>query len=172
MSGFRTKAFAGTVWLTALMTLVADIPHLECCCPRDAVKPVSTTPVSSPSCCGCGGACCTSTEDSSPCQAPAVAAVNPGEEPAFVPPQEQQPPGDQAQLKRPQCVKAVVQVETSSPALSHPLIGADGAPGAGLPAPVATALVMPPPIPRPSFCPYQSPPQPADLVTLHQHFII
>jgi hypothetical protein len=101
-----------------------------------------------------------------------VAAVDPSQEPAFTPPQDQQPQGDQAQLKRPQCVKAVVQPENYSPASSSTLAGEDGSLGASLPAQVAFALAVPTPIPRRAVCPHQSLPRSEDLVTLHQHFII
>jgi hypothetical protein len=54
----RRAAFAGLAWLTAVMTLVAGMPHFECRCPNGHVKPFCLGLDSNKSGCCCGCACC------------------------------------------------------------------------------------------------------------------
>lgn len=63
--------WAGCVWLTALLTLVAGFPFLECHCPNGQVKPfcIGSVARSSASGCCCGGSCCLSTNGDKCCQA-------------------------------------------------------------------------------------------------------
>jgi hypothetical protein len=59
MAYLGKAAMVGQVWLTAIMTLIAGMPHFSCLCPDGAVKPlcVSLTADSSGCCCA-GGKCC------------------------------------------------------------------------------------------------------------------
>lgn len=54
----RHIVVTGQVWLTAVMTLVAGLPHFQCACPDGSTKPVCVEVASAaPGCC-CDGACC------------------------------------------------------------------------------------------------------------------
>lgn len=58
---------AGFVWLAAVTTLVAGLPHFDCVCPNGTHKPFCLG-VSSPrtGCC-CGGSCCSSSSGGKCC---------------------------------------------------------------------------------------------------------
>ncbi len=60
----RRTFVAATVWLTAVTTVVADLPHLECRCPDGRVKPFCLAAVA-PGCC-CAGSCCQTTAGTAP----------------------------------------------------------------------------------------------------------
>jgi hypothetical protein len=66
---------AACVWLTAVMTVIAGLPHFECRCPGGRLKPFCLgTPSHTHACCCCGGGpCC--------CRSAAVAGPA-AEEPA------------------------------------------------------------------------------------------
>jgi hypothetical protein len=49
---------AGFVWLTAITTLVAGLPHFQCQCPDGSIKPSCIGVFCSSSGCCCGDVCC------------------------------------------------------------------------------------------------------------------
>lgn len=51
---------AGFVWLTAVTTLIASVPHFHCICPNGQRKPFCFGLASSSTGCCCGGSCCSS----------------------------------------------------------------------------------------------------------------
>src|SRR5438874_13612654 len=55
MACFARIAWVGHIWLTALMTLVAGMPHFACRCPDGPVKPFCLGPTSGTSGCCCSG---------------------------------------------------------------------------------------------------------------------
>lgn len=55
------------VWLTAIMTLIAGLPHVDCHCPNGRVKPFCLGFVSGCSSCCCRGSCCSSVPGGSCC---------------------------------------------------------------------------------------------------------
>ena len=57
MHGFRKITWAGFGWLTAIMTLIAGLPHYRCQCPNGAIKPFCFGIACSASGCCCGGTC-------------------------------------------------------------------------------------------------------------------
>jgi hypothetical protein len=67
MSSFGKIAWIGHIWLTALMTLVAGMPHFACRCPDGNVKPVCMGTLSAKSGCCCSGTCCSSFEGDTCC---------------------------------------------------------------------------------------------------------
>src|SRR5436305_1817934 len=71
MTHFRTASSVGQVLLTAVMTLVAGIPQLECRCPGETVKPQAKVASRNP-CCGSG--CCVSDQPGGCCCASARAS--------------------------------------------------------------------------------------------------
>src|SRR5262245_60405924 len=52
----RHIAVTVQVWLTAIMTLVAGLPHFQCLCPDGTTKAVCVVPA--PDSCCCNGGCC------------------------------------------------------------------------------------------------------------------
>lgn len=64
---FRQALQAGLVWLTAITTLIAGVPHFDCICPNGQQKQFCAGP-SGDHCC-CGDTCCSSA--SGCCQVPA-----------------------------------------------------------------------------------------------------
>jgi hypothetical protein len=63
---FRTIQ-AWLIWSTAVATLIAGVPHLECLCPNGRQKPFCLSIVSSRTGCYCGGSCCASAAAEKPC---------------------------------------------------------------------------------------------------------
>jgi hypothetical protein len=59
-------ALAGLVWLTAGMTLLAEVPHFDCRCPTGRVKPFCVSFPWEKSTCCCGGGYC-SDNPNGPC---------------------------------------------------------------------------------------------------------
>ncbi len=54
----QKTGLVGPVWLTAIMTLVAGLPHFDCRCPDGNLKPRCLGFTSKSSGCCCGGKCC------------------------------------------------------------------------------------------------------------------
>lgn len=54
----RRAVQAGTIWLTAVMTLIAGTPHLVCRCPNGRVKPFCFALLSGKNGGCCDGPCC------------------------------------------------------------------------------------------------------------------
>jgi hypothetical protein len=67
MSSLGSIAWIGHIWLTALMTLVAGVPHFACRCPDGQVKPFCMGTPSSKSRCCCRGTCCSPIEGGTCC---------------------------------------------------------------------------------------------------------
>lgn len=67
---FVQKAIqVGFVWLMAVTTLIASVPHFDCICPNGQRKLFCLgLPTQRPGCC-CGGACCSSSGGKCCCQA-------------------------------------------------------------------------------------------------------
>src|SRR5438132_246346 len=68
MATFGRIAWIGHIWLTALATLVAGIPHFACRCPDGHVKPICIGTLFATSGCCCGGTCCSSSERGACCR--------------------------------------------------------------------------------------------------------
>src|SRR5438552_17897173 len=58
MLTLRYVAVTGHVWLTAIMTLVAGLPHWQCLCPNGNTKSACLEITSSAQACCCNGGCC------------------------------------------------------------------------------------------------------------------
>jgi hypothetical protein len=64
------RAWSASVWFTAVMTLTAGFPHLQCRCPDGHIKPVCFGPSApGPGC--CDRACCPSARRGVPTHPPA-----------------------------------------------------------------------------------------------------
>ncbi len=59
MGLFRHAVYTGTIWLTAVMTLIAGAPHFDCRCANGHVKPYCLGLAAKKGCC-CAGSCCSS----------------------------------------------------------------------------------------------------------------
>lgn len=73
MRRLRRAALGFVVWLTAVSTLLGNVPHFVCHCPDGTVKsfcfgsaPADSTVKNQFKCC-CGGACCSQTQVSEGC---------------------------------------------------------------------------------------------------------
>jgi hypothetical protein len=64
MSAVGRTTWAGFGWLTAVMTLVASLPHFQCQCPNGSVKPFCFGVFCSSSGCCCGDVCSGGPKDS------------------------------------------------------------------------------------------------------------
>ncbi len=64
---FGKIAWIGQTWLTAVMTLVAAVPHFDCRCPDGRVKPFCLGIARDASGCCCGGTCCSSNKGGTCC---------------------------------------------------------------------------------------------------------
>ncbi|MHB1424310.1 MAG: hypothetical protein ACYC3I_14140 [Gemmataceae bacterium] len=58
MATFGRAVQTGTIWLTAMMTLIAGIPHFVCRCPNGNVKPFCLALLSAKTACCRDGSCC------------------------------------------------------------------------------------------------------------------
>src|SRR5262245_37877828 len=58
MRRFRKACLSLVVWLTAVTTLVAELPHVSCRCPNGQVKQFCLGPVTGQKGCCCDGGCC------------------------------------------------------------------------------------------------------------------
>jgi hypothetical protein len=65
--------WAVQVWLTAVTTLIAGIPHFDCRCPDGHVKPLCLAVTAEASGCCCGGSCCSAPATDSHSRGPAQA---------------------------------------------------------------------------------------------------
>jgi hypothetical protein len=168
MSGLWSAASRGQVWLTAVMTLVAGIPQVECRCPRELLQPNAPGQASTACCCGkaCspGAPCC--------CQTPADTPVEQAQKHEVVQHQGPQAQNTQQELNQPQCVKALAHPETYSPSPATAIHGGDATPGANLSTSVVPVVVVPGTAHGLSSWAGQALAPPPDLVTLHQHFVI
>src|SRR5579871_366955 len=78
MDFVRKTRQVGPVWLTALMTLVAGIPHFHCRCPDGHLKSFCLGAPSKPTGCCCGSSCCSGSPGGGCCGCQAHAAPQPG----------------------------------------------------------------------------------------------
>jgi hypothetical protein len=67
MGFFCNIAWTAYIWLTALMTLVAGMPHFACRCPDGQVKSFCMGTPSAKSGCCCRGTCCSSLDGGTCC---------------------------------------------------------------------------------------------------------
>jgi len=67
MSFVGRRIVVTQVWLTAVMTLVAGLPHFDCRCPNGQVKLFCLSLGSKSSGCCCGGTCCSTTQGDRSC---------------------------------------------------------------------------------------------------------
>ena len=67
MRAFGRIAWIGQAWLTAVMTLVAAVPHFDCRCPDGRVKPFCLSIARDASGCCCGATCCSSAKGGTCC---------------------------------------------------------------------------------------------------------
>jgi hypothetical protein len=54
----RKTIWNGHVWLTAVMTVVVQTPHIQCRCPDGHLKPFCLSSMFSGGACCCSGSCC------------------------------------------------------------------------------------------------------------------
>ncbi len=67
MHYLRQAALIGQVCVTAIMTLIAGLPHFDCVCPSGQHKPLCLGITAPRGGCCCGGACCSSSSGQKCC---------------------------------------------------------------------------------------------------------
>src|SRR5262245_55188664 len=164
-------ALVGLGWLTALMTLVAGIPHFRCQCPDGGVKPFCLAFGSThPSGCCCGGACCSAQGQECCCRARPASLGEPDEPsccaatqaaPAEVEMQQAAAVG----ARRTHCEKSAAQVTELGVTHSRTIADAGLAPADLLP--LGSAFACPPlPDRSPVYWSIRLPAPPGDLIVL------
>jgi hypothetical protein len=174
MHSLRKTLLAGHVWVTAVMTLIAGSPHLDCRCPDGHLKPFCLTAGSSPSACCCDGGCCATNSGGGKCRGGSASREGAcpscrrhrGQEQATSP---------RTALREDTscCSRQLVQPESSVPTHTRPAITRDLT-LISCPAPeTAPALSLLPAAERqtPSWL-LHLPGPPGDLLTLLQRFLI
>jgi hypothetical protein len=161
MAIFCKAASVGQVWLTAVMTLVAGIPQVECVCARESARPSPAGKALAASPCCCGGGCC-AFQKGGCCRARGSVPSTPvlASESGNV------STSSHGSLQRPQCRTALAQPDAFSPAVVKTSVPLSAVPGPVLYTPL---VLMPGIFASHSPAPLAPPP---DLVTLHQHFLI
>ena len=169
---------AGFVWLTAVATLIASVPHCDCLCPNGQRKPFCLGVSTARSGCCCGGSCCSSSPGGDGCcQAHGPAPAAPEGEHASCCTSKQPKtglPGPAAQAGGGCCQKTLANGESATPAPS-PEAGQQTLKDA-LGVPVLGAVVQGPRVQVEGGCAFpwdshQLPP-PTDLVVSLQRFVI
>jgi hypothetical protein len=170
-------ALAGLVWLTAGMTLLAQMPHFDCRCPTGQVKPFCLGFTQEKSPCCCGGGCCSGNPNGPCCCGGKESPTGGKAKNRSCCNHQTQPKGDPRPDGRPvansaSCVKTLAQQGLLAPGPAKETNGKD----VGLRAAVATQ-------PTPFYPPAGLSPgrlsdslhllaPPADLVTLLQRLLI
>jgi len=170
-------ALAGLVWLTAGMTLLAEMPHFACRCPTGQFKPFCFGFTREKSPCCCGGGCCASNPNG-PCCCGGKKPPKGGnaKNQSFCNPQTQ-PNGDPRPDGRPVadsacCVKTPVQQGLLAPGPTKEMRGKDVGVRAAVAAQPTTFYSPVASSPSRLSCSLHLPAPPADLVTLLQRFLI
>ncbi len=166
MGAFGRMAWIGLVWLTAVTTLIAGVPQLDCRCPTGQVKSICLGSVSETSECCCGGTCC----------AQRIVPIGQAQEGACCGRHQSQPAngpsGAGYRAERTGCVKTLAQPESAALTQTKTAAGEELIPAPVLVPPAA--LVYPWPVSgqdRASWA-VHAPAPPADLVTILQHLLI
>jgi hypothetical protein len=167
MFRWTKAASVGYVWLTAVMTLVAGVPQVECICARDTAKFNLTGKVRNAAPCCCGGACCSCFHGRGCCRVRAGDSRRPIRVSSAVSHYGTTSKNTHGAIQRPQCMTRLSEPDALSSTVvktNVPMLTMLG-PLAGL------AIVQ-----APGFIPSTSTDRllapPPDLLTLHQHFII
>jgi hypothetical protein len=172
----RKTLLAGLAWLTAVATLVAGSPYLDCRCPDGRVKLFCLPTAAEPEGCCCGGACCPSTSGASCGQGNGSSSANRG---AACPccrrhaTQEQERSSDSVQAGQGCCTRQLVPPEVSVPTHTRTAVSKDLT-AAPCPAPDA-ALASSPTTPADRQTPswlIHPPAPPPDLITTLQRLLI
>ena len=165
-------------WATAVMTLLAGLPHFECRCPDGHVKPFWLGLASGVSSCCCGCSCCSSSTKPRCCCRPSGVLSSGHSEKGCCRCRHQvgQPakplPDDGWVAQHPGCVKTLVAWKWSA-LTAHKKFRLDDPSGVNNP-PSASTLVHPGQSARHEWISWlvHSPAPPADLVTLLQRLLI
>jgi len=170
--GTITRAVFG--WLTAIMTLVAGLPHFQCQCPNGAVKPFCFGFFCSSSGCCCGDACASGAKECRPAakappgrkgKAPCCCG-RAGRQPTRAPAD----PNPHVQTRG--CAKSFAPQQNLAPAGAPKMIGDQGIGGPFLPVALAFAHVDSAAARADDRGVHLPAPPPPDLVIVLQRFLI
>lgn len=176
MPAFGRITWIGQVWLTAVLTLVAGVPRLECRCPNGNIKPFCLGSTRNSSGCCCGGACYSSTPGRECCcQAPMQVAAEETQIGSCCCHQNQETsrlPSDHPKVGNCGCTRSLAQLKVVTLSPGKQVVGKD-----------LTVRVILPPQTNGAFCLAvrvtgrrhgQMHPlaPPTDLVTQHQRLVI
>ena len=164
---------AGFGWLTAIMTLVASLPHFECQCPNGSIKPFCFGVFCSSSGCCCGDVCSGAPKgsrcDAGPAPArkgrPACCCGHSGGRPA---PQDSGPP----RLEGKGCQKTLAQQQQLAASAPTKVVHDRGVAHAALLAPTALGPVGSAHTGAERNGLHLAAPPPPDLVIVLQRFLI
>jgi hypothetical protein len=165
---------AGFAWLTAIMTLVAGLPHFQCQCPNGAVKPFCFGIFCSSSGCCCRDACSSGSKECRPTQkaipdkkgkAPCCCG-RAGRQPTRA------PAGAKPEVQTRGCAKSLAQQQNLAPAGAAKAVHDQGAAEPLFPAALTFAQVDS--APRGADCGriHLTAPPPFNLVVVLQRFLI
>src|SRR4051794_16517190 len=167
---------AAWVWLTAVMTLVAGLPHFDCRCPNGQVKRFCLGRASPPSGCCCGGACCSSASGGRCCcRSGGAASARQAEKRSccgrHTRLNDERPSAAGVKAQHTCCSKVLAQVQAFVPSPAKPAVDPDQAPAVLPPAADIVCTLVPRAHTRTPWHVHLLAP-PTDLVTLLQHFLI
>ena len=153
---------AGSIWATAVMTLIAGFPEVSCACPGGSGKPIPAAAAFAACNCTCGGSCCSRSQDKAAkkCCRPS------GQRGAGTPSSTRKISG------QPVCKLSLVSCDTFVQSTAGTTACSDNAPAGYVgTAPTLPGAVIPTPL---KFAPWRLPHHapPPDYVMLFQHFLI
>ncbi len=161
-------AWVAHVWLTAVMTLVAGLPHFDCWCPNGQLKPFCLGHPAAASGCCCGGGCCRRAGDTPPGRRAKERSCcgrrhRPGGRNTLT---------ARAEVRHPGCSKALARSEVCTPPRVKAAVEQDRTVAALLPPALdGASSLVPRADARASWQVHLLAP-PTDLVTLLQHLLI
>lgn len=174
MRSVRRSIQVVLVWLTAVTTLIASVPHFNCVCPNGNQKQFCFLSLSSSGAgCCCGGSCCAIDSVKKCCDQGGLAAGSQGEQTCCCcetkGQSKPQAPANDTQFDGRSCTKTLASGES----VVAPAKECNEQDSSGLSVPTSPLIPLRAvsPVPCLSMEVYQLPP-PTDLVITLKHFII
>ena len=174
MNAFGTITRAGFGWLTAVMTLVAGLPHFQCQCPNGSVKPFCFGVFCSSSGCCCGDACSPSPKDThgNPKAAPPRKGRLPCCGAAHCSQSKPKPSDGRPRVEGRGCQRSLAQQQHLAPSVQAKAPDDTGAPASAVLIPTALSSLASARSAADVNCLHLAAPPPPDLVILLQRFVI